>query len=191
LRIEPRCADFGAQGLDGIPHGRRLVFFPGSTIGNFEPPDAVHFLQRLGRLAGPEGSLLIGVDLKKETRVLDEAYNDATGITAAFNLNVLARLNRELAADFDLEAFEHRARYRPELGRVEMHLVSRRAQQVTVAGQRIPFRTGESIHTENSYKYTIDEFRRLAAQAGWEPLAAWADPHHLFSVQYFARAWSD
>jgi len=187
LPVHSRHHDYERGVPDGIPQGRRVVFFPGSSIGNYEPRAAVRFMQRLWQLAGPGGGLLIGVDLKKDAAVLNAAYNDGAGITAAFNLNLLARLNRELEGEFDLRTFEHCAFFAADRSRVEMHLVSRLTQRVRVAGEVIGFAAGESIHTENSYKYTIDQFRRLAAEAGWKGLAAWADPEHLFSVQFFTR----
>jgi dimethylhistidine N-methyltransferase len=182
--VLPQCRDFEETALERLPGGKRLVFFPGSTIGNIEPPQVAPFLARLARSAGYDGALLIGVDLKKDPRVLHAAYNDGAGVTAAFNLNLLARLNRELEADFEPAAFTHRARYDPGAGRIEMHLVSRRAQRVRVGGRVIALAAGEAIHTENSYKYTVDEFRALAEEGNWRPLATWVDPAHLFSVHY-------
>jgi L-histidine Nalpha-methyltransferase len=163
---------------------RKLAFFPGSSVGNFDPEGALTFLYRVSRLVQPDGGLLIGVDLKKDPLLLHAAYNDAQGVTAAFNLNLLARMNRELEADFDLAAFQHRAFYDERLGRIEMHLKSLRAQDVTVAGQQFRFRPGESIHTENSYKYGLEDFQSLAARAGFRPIKAWTDPARLFSVHY-------
>lgn len=186
LPLYPLCADFTRLGnLPGVPPGRRLLFFPGSTIGNFEPAAAEGFLRRLAALARPGGGLLIGVDLKKERAILEAAYNDAGGVTAAFNKNLLARLNRECGAAFALSAFTHHAFYDAEAGRVEMHLMSRVEQRVAVAGETIHLRAGETIHTENSYKYTVEEFRALAWRAGWSPVRAWADSGRLFSIHYF------
>jgi dimethylhistidine N-methyltransferase len=172
----------------GPEWSRRAAFFPGSSIGNFEPVEAVTLLARIARLLGPGGRLLIGVDPIKDPAVLHAAYNDTAGITAAFNLNVLARINRELGADFDLSAFAHRAFYNPlteagdGLGRIEMHLESLQDQQATIAGRTFGFRAGETVHTESSYKYSPEGFRGLAAQAGFLPEDQWTDPDGLFSV---------
>jgi dimethylhistidine N-methyltransferase len=164
---------------------RRVAFFPGSSIGNFEPKEAVTFLKNIAKMVRPMGGLLIGVDLKKAPALLNAAYNDAQGATAAFNLNLLRRLNHELGANFDLTHFQHHAFYNQNLGRIEMHLVSDRDQLLTVNAHRFNFRRNESIHTENSYKYSIEEFQHLAARAGFSPLRVWSDPDELFSVQYF------
>jgi len=158
----------------------RVGFFPGSTIGNFEPHEAAAFLRHAGRMLGAGSVFVVGVDLVKATEVLYRAYNDAEGVTAKFNLNVLGRINRELGADFDLAAFEHHAFYNAERNRIEMHLASTRRQKVRLCGATIEFRAGETIHTENSYKYTIDSFQALAHGSGWSPLAAWTDG--LFAV---------
>lgn len=187
IAVIPVCADF----LDGLrlppdlPADRRVAFFPGSTIGNFHPADAVRLLRTIGNAVGTGGHLLIGVDLKKDPAVLHRAYNDATGVTAAFNRNLLIRINRELGGSFDPMLFDHHAPYDPAAGRIEMHLVSVRDQLVTVAGEGFRFRRGESIHTENSYKYTIGGFRALAACAGFACVDVWTDPGALFSVQLF------
>lgn len=188
LEVRAACADFTTgQRLPGIPErGRRVAFFPGSSVGNFEPAAARAFLAFLAETVGEDGGLLIGVDLKKDTAVLEAAYNDAEGATAAFNLNLLTRINRELHADFDLDGFAHHAFYNPEHGRVEMHLVSCGNQRVRIQGQRFEFRSGETIHTENSYKYTVQEFAALAAEAGFRQDAVWTDAESLFSVQYFS-----
>ncbi len=186
LEVHAACADF-AQDFD-LPDpagsGRRLVFFPGSTIGNFEPHEALAFLQRVRRLVQPDGALVIGVDLKKDPAVLHAAYNDGQGITAAFNLNLLERLRTELGAELDPKTFRHRAFYDAMHGRIEMHLVSRRAQEIRVLGRRFQFEPGESIHTENSYKYSVAEFHALARRAGLQPRQVWLDAAHLFSVHY-------
>jgi dimethylhistidine N-methyltransferase len=193
LRIQAVCADYSA--VFRLPlepdWGRPAAFFPGSSIGNFEPAAAVRLLKRVARVLGPGGRLLIGVDLLKEREVLEAAYNDREGVTAAFDLNLLARINRELGADFELSAFDHRAWFNPVpdpaapdgLGRVEMHLFSRRAQEVWVDGHRFAFAEGESIHTESSYKYDIGSFGRLAAEAGFEIERVWTDAARRFSVQ--------
>jgi dimethylhistidine N-methyltransferase len=187
LAVEPVCADYTRPfALPALPAGtgRTTVFFPGSTIGNFEPEDAAHFLRRIARLCGPTGGLLVGVDLKKSPETLNAAYNDAQGVTADFNLNLLARINRELQGEFDLEQFQHRAFYNAPAGRIEMHLVSSRQQTVAVDGHHFAFAEGESIVTEHSYKYTVDEFRRLATRAGFEVARHWSDARRWFSVQY-------
>ncbi len=184
LAIRAACADYSGEfTLPLEPHWRnRVAFFPGSSVGNFEPDDARAFLSRVGDVLGAGGRLLIGVDLRKDPAVLNAAYNDAQGVTAAFNLNLLARINRELDADFDLDAFAHRAFFNESAGRIEMHLVSARAQTVRVAGRDIAFARGESIHTESSYKYEIGQFHRLAAEAGFAAEQVWSDSDRLFSV---------
>jgi dimethylhistidine N-methyltransferase len=171
-----------------LPAGPRLGFFPGSTIGNFHPPQAKRMLTRFADRLGSAGWLLIGVDLKKDPRALHAAYNDPTGITAAFNLNLLARINRELGGTFDLDGFRHRAVYNADAGRIEMYLTSRRAQTARVDGRVFHFRAGESIHTENSYKYSLTEFRDLAVAAGYLPAAFWCDAQALFSVHLLSSA---
>ncbi|MDF3036463.1 MAG: methyltransferase [Paucimonas sp.] len=165
---------------------RPVAFFPGSTIGNFTPQAAVAFLRNMRESVGAHGGLLIGVDLKKDKARLHAAYNDSDGITAAFNLNLLHRINHELDADFDPSSFEHHAFYNEAAGRIEMHLVSRRRQSVTIAGRTFAFEEGETIHTENSYKYTVEGFRKLAARAGFGWNKVWLDDERLFSVHYFA-----
>jgi L-histidine Nalpha-methyltransferase len=167
------------------PDARRVVFFPGSTIGNFTREAARDFLAGVSRVVGPGGGLLIGVDLKKDPVILDAAYNDREGVTAAFNLNLLLRINRELGADFDLSSWRHRARYDETAGRIEMHLESQRRQTVHVNGDAFAFTAGESIHTESSYKYGLDEFQTLARSAGLVPVEAWTDADGLFSVHFF------
>jgi dimethylhistidine N-methyltransferase len=157
-------------------------FFPGSTIGNLMPAEAVQLLERLGRCLAPGSRLIVGVDLKKDARRIVTAYNDSLGVTAAFNLNLLARINRELAGTFDLAAFQHEAVYNPREGRIEMYLRSARRQIVSVLGRRIGFGAGERIHTESSYKYTIGQFQDLARAASWQPCRVWTDPDNLFSV---------
>ncbi len=190
LDLVPIHADF-MQPV-ALPHGRlsanRVGFFPGSTIGNFRPHEALTFLRRLGATLGRSAALLIGVDLKKDLSTLLAAYDDAEGVTAAFNLNLLVRVNRELGADFDLDAFAHEARYDIDHGRIEMHLVSRTAQSVHLLGQTFRFAAGESIHTEVSCKYTVDEFRLLARAAGWQPVEVWTDPHDWFSIHFLRFA---
>ena len=186
LRILPVVADYTAD-FDlppAMPEARRTAFFPGSTLGNFAPPEARAFLRRIARRVRPGGGLLIGVDLKKDPAELEAAYNDASGVTREFNLNLLARMNRELDADFDLAAFEHRAIWNEEAGRVEMHLESRRDQRVRLGEQVFRFAKGETIWTESSYKFTVEGFARLASEAGFDVLSVWTDPAHRFSVQY-------
>jgi dimethylhistidine N-methyltransferase len=187
LAVLPVCADYTKVfQLPEFPPGseQTVLFFPGSTIGNFEPEDAVEFLARMGEICGARGGLLIGVDLKKDPRVLNPAYNDSQGVTAEFNLNILARANRELEARFDLAQFRHHAFYNEAAGRIEMHLVSRRRQVVAVNGTRFFFAEGESIVTEHSYKYSPDEIRRLAAWAGLKVVRCWTDEERWFSVNY-------
>ena len=162
-------------------------FFPGSTIGNFEPHEACSFLGYVARMLGPTAVFIIGVDLIKDSALLHAAYNDGAGVTAQFNLNLLARITRELGANFDLNAFEHRAFYNGELNRIEMHLASTRAQKVRIGGETIGFRAGETIHTENSYKYSVESFTALARGSGWAPRAVWTDAAQYFSVHVLAR----
>jgi dimethylhistidine N-methyltransferase len=186
LNINAVVADF-ARPLKlpefiGMPIRRKVVYFPGSTIGNFTPEEAGRFLANVREIVGSGGILVIGVDLKKEKAVLDAAYDDAQGVTAAFNLNLLARINRELGGDFQLKRFRHKAFYDEAQGRVEMHLESLYRQFVHVAGRRFDFTPGETIHTEISCKYTIEEFRRLAAAARFHAEAVWTDPANLFAV---------
>lgn len=184
LQVLPVAADFMHPfELPPAVRARPLVgFFPGSTIGNLEPHEATAFLQRVGRVLGAGAHLIIGVDLVKDPSVLNAAYNDDAGVTAAFNLNLLARINRELGANFDLATFEHHAFFNRRLSRVEMHLASVRRQKVRVDGESIDFRAGETIHTENSYKYTVDSFRARARGAGWQSLSTWTDPDGWFSI---------
>lgn len=192
LTVWAVCADYSLPLAPPEPSpafdGRKLVYFPGSTIGNFTPEEALIFLANARQAAGDSGAMLIGVDLKKSKSVLEAAYDDAQGVTAQFNLNLLARANRELGADFNLARFRHLAFYEPRLGRIEMHLVSRKDQQVTIAGRVFEFREGETIHTENSYKYSVDEFCNLACSAGFEPVKCWVDRNALFSIHYLSAA---
>lgn len=163
---------------------RTLIYFPGSTIGNFHPPQAIGFLRRIGVACERGGAALIGVDLKKDKATLERAYDDPERVTAAFNLNLLTRINRELGADFVEEGFTHRARYDEERGRIEMHIVSSRPQTVTVGGRRIAFEQGETIRTEESYKYSVEDFARLAVEAGLRVEEVWTDEQGLFSLQF-------
>ena len=162
----------------------RVGFFPGSTIGNLTPQDAVAFLENARRILGPGGGFIVGADLKKDVGLLHAAYNDAEGVTAAFNLNLLVRINSELGGDFDLSAFRHRAHYDPDKGRIEMHLVSRRDQTARVNGHSFAFAEGETIHTENSHKYTVEEFQHIAERSGFTAQRAWTDENELFSIHY-------
>jgi L-histidine Nalpha-methyltransferase len=183
LDVRPVVADFTRSfALPDVPAGRRVVFFPGSTIGNFDPPEADALLRRVARLVGPGGGLLLGVDLRKPVDVLERAYNDAAGVTAAFNRNLLVRINRELGADFDPAAFRHHAFFNREQSRIEMHLVSERRQRVHIGGVVFEFGAGESIHTENSYKYDVGEFAERAAACGLQLGQAWIDPRNYFAV---------
>ena len=184
LRIVPVRGDFSRPlEIPPVSDGaRRVVYFPGSTIGNLTPDEAYGFLKMTRAQVGARGAMLVGVDLKKDANVLHAAYNDAQGVTAAFNLNLLARINRELGGDFDLRRFVHYAFYEPTAGRIEMHLVSTEKQAVAIGAHRFSFERGESIHTENSYKYSIDEFQALAARAGFRPARVWTDARRWFSV---------
>jgi dimethylhistidine N-methyltransferase len=185
LRVVPICADYSRPFAmpTRLPQAtHRAAFFPGSSIGNFEPHAAVRFLSHVAALVGPDGQLLIGIDLKKDRGVLERAYNDAQGVTAEFNLNVLNHLNEALGADFDLAAFVHRARYDETRGCIEIHLISRARQTVTIGGRRIELREGEAIHTENSYKYDPAEFDRLAGMAGFAMQQRWVDAKGWFAL---------
>lgn len=191
LEILPVCADY-TQGFE-IPRPRRrvlrrVVYFPGSTIGNLAPPDAREFLARIAALVGRAGGLLIGVDLEKAPRLLEPAYDDPAGVTAEFNRNLLVRINRELGGNFEPARFRHHAFWNAGERRIEMHLVSETQQTVRVDGTEIGFVPGESIHTENSYKYSPAAFAALAAEAGFDVRGAWTDPGGLFSVQYLEPA---
>lgn len=184
LDLYPVVADFTTpfalpEAIAAMP---KVGFFPGSTIGNFEPQEAGTFLRSAREILGRDAQMMIGVDLEKDERVLHDAYNDAAGVTARFNLNLLHRINRELGGNFDLGAFVHRAIYNRDRHRIEMHLVSKEAQTVRVLGRAFSFRAGESIHTENSYKYSLDRFTALARGAGWTPRESWTDAAAMFSV---------
>jgi dimethylhistidine N-methyltransferase len=188
LDVTPVCADFTGEfqlPSDVGEFARRVVYFPGSTIGNFDPPAADALLRHIATMVGPGGGLLLGVDLQKDTAVLEAAYNDRRGVTAAFNRNLLVRINRELQANFDPDGFTHCAFYNQGQSRIEMHLVSEREQSVMVAGRRFRFRAGESIHTENSYKYEPREFAKRAASCGLNLQQAWYDEKRYFGVMFF------
>jgi dimethylhistidine N-methyltransferase len=184
LKVYPVAADFTETfalpaEVSALP---KVGFFPGSTIGNFEPQEAQRFLRRAAEILGRGALIILGVDLEKDEKLLRDAYNDAAGVTAKFNLNVMVRMNRELGTNFDIAAFDHRAIYNRELNRIEMHLISNRPQTVRVCGRSISFTAGESIHTENSYKYSIPRFYNLARTTGWTPLTSWTDSARMFSV---------
>ena len=188
LEVLPVWADF--TGDFEVPATRRVprrkaVFFPGSTIGNFGPTEAVRLMEGVARRCGPGGGFLVGVDLRKSKTILEPAYADAAGVTAAFNLNLLHRMNREIGANFRPECFEHHAFYNRERNRIEMHLASLKRQKVKVAGETVDFRAGETIHTENSYKYSVDSLKALARGVGWLPDGMWSDADGYFCIQGF------
>jgi dimethylhistidine N-methyltransferase len=188
--IEPVCADY-SRAMPPLPHrgdaARTVVYFPGSTIGNFTAHEATAFLRRIGQMCGARGALLIGVDLEKDAGILHRAYNDAAGVTARFNLNVLTRINRELGGDFALARFRHRAFWDAGPGRIEMQLVSREAHTVRVAGREFALGEGEAITTEYSHKYTLAGFAAIARVAGFAVQRVWTDREQMFSVQYCER----
>ncbi|MGN6463138.1 MAG: L-histidine N(alpha)-methyltransferase [Pseudolabrys sp.] len=190
LKVLPVVADFTKpfdlpKEAAGAP--ARVGFFPGSTIGNFEPHEAATFLRHAAEQLGSNAVMIVGVDLVKDAATLTAAYNDGQGVTAAFNLNLLKRMNRELGANFHLDQFEHHAVFNRERSRIEMHLASLTRQKVRIAGEMIEFRAGETIHTENSYKYSVASFGALARGTGWAPVAAFTDGAGLFSIQAFRR----
>lgn len=190
LNILPLCADYTCDftlSESDRPIARKVAYFSGSTIGNFEREEASRFLAHVADLCGPDGGLLIGVDLKKDPVMLHSAYNDGDGVTARFNLNMLERINRELDGKFDISSFEHYAFYNPQESRIEMHLISRKDQEVCLDSTSVEFTRGESIWTESSYKYNLDEFAQLAASAGFTVERVWTDEQHLFSVQYLTK----
>ena len=190
VKIIGVCADYSRPlalpEIDAVSARRRAIYFPGSTIGNFTREEAFVFLGYARELAGRGGAMLVGVDLKKDHARLHSAYNDAQGVTAKFNLNLLHRINNELGANFDVSSFRHHAFYDPARGRIEMHLESMREQRVTIAGREFAFRAGETIHTENSCKYTVAEFQQLGAKAGFRSEYCWTDPEQLFSIHYLS-----
>lgn len=190
LIVQPALADYTAPlHLPDLPQrARRIAFFPGSTIGNFHPTEAAAFLRRVRRTVANDGALVLGVDRRKDAAVLHAAYNDAAGVTAAFNLNMLRHINRELGADFDLECFQHRAVFNAAENRVEMHLVSLARQVVTVAGARIPFERGETIWTESSYKYDHARLEQLVTSAGFALTRLWSDAGDRFWVAFLTAA---
>ena len=184
LSVYPVAADFTAPFAlpDEVKAMPKVGFFPGSTLGNFEPHEACAFLRSAREILGKDARMIIGVDLEKDERVLYDAYNDAAGVTARFNLNVLVRINRELGGNFDTNAFMHRAIYNRDRHRIEMHLIAKKAQTVRVLGRSYSFRAGETIHTESSYKYSLERFAALAQGSGWTPRESWTDPAGMFSV---------
>lgn len=186
LEVHAICVDYaGPWNLPpGLKGKNRIAFFPGSSIGNLTFEEAVDLLKRIGRLVGNDGGLLIGVDLIKDIGVLEAAYNDQQKVTAAFNKNLLVRLNRELGANFQVDRFKHLAFYNQELERIEMHLVSEVNQVIRISNELIHIKAGETIHTENSHKYSISGFHRLAQCAGFKPVKVWTDRDNLFSIHY-------
>ena len=189
IEIRPLQADYTQQ-IDGRllqldpPARRRILYFPGSTIGNFERKEALEFLERMKNMAGDHGALLIGVDLLKPVERLLRAYDDRQGLTSQFNLNLLAHIQRDLDAEIDLQAFRHEARFNREFSRIEMHLVADRRTSIKINGQSFEFEPGQSIHTENSHKYSVSDFRELAARAGLASTRVWKDPDGLFSMHW-------
>ena len=186
LEVHAACADFShTLHLSYCPsHFRKLAFFPGSTIGNFEPDAAMTFLKQLRKILWPDGALLIGVDLKKDSAILHAAYNDAQGVTAEFNLNLLSRIQNELDTNLNPVSFSHQAFYNEHLGRIEMHLMSQYAQRVRVENCWFSFAAGETLHTESSYKYSVAEFHQLARRAGYQAKQVWTDTQQFFSIHY-------
>lgn len=196
LAIHPVTGDFDAtfaqpQRFDDLPGHKKVVFFPGSTIGNFKPKQAQDFLKKLARCVGQGGGLLMGYDLIKDRDVLINAYDDPEGITAKFNKNILARINRELDGDITLDDFSHRAVYNEMQDRIEMHLVSQKHQAIVIDEQRFELQKHEFIHTENSHKYTLDSMTALAASAGFDAVQHWRDDNHWFAISYFTCSTTD
>jgi len=189
IEIRPLQADY-TQDIDADrlnldpPSRRRVIYFPGSTIGNFDHAEALAFLERMGRMARSHGAILIGVDLIKPVEQLIAAYDDAQGKTAAFNINLLQRMQRELGADIEIDAFAHEARFNHAESRIEMHLVALRPTRMQVGGMDFDFNEGDSIHTENSHKYSVSDFQQLARRAGLIPIEVWTDPDALFSMHW-------
>ena len=189
--VQPLCADFAKPLRLPIPPcapRRTVLYFPGSTIGNFEARDAALLLRKMRNEMGDGGGILIGVDLKKDPALIEAAYNDRAGVTKKFTLNMLARLNREIGSNFDLAGFAHRARYNPMAGRIETQIVSRREQQVEIGRRQVRFRRDEAIQVEYSCKYSLDEFAALAGKAGLAVMQVWTDPQQMFSLHYLVRA---
>lgn len=187
IAVLPIAADFTHPvRLPSIIEGALVGFFPGSTIGNFAPAAAVDLLRSFRRTLGTGARLVMGIDIRKNVRMLEAAYDDAAGVTAQFNLNVLARINRELGGTIPLDGFAHRAVWHDGRGRIEMHLEAQRDLHFKAAGQGFAMQRHETIHTENSHKYSTEEIRLLARASGWEPMAAWFDPDRLFSIHVWA-----
>ena len=188
LNIHAICADFVEQWQTRtqLPTGRRVIFYPGSTIGNMEPAQATKFLANLRQWIGKEGGVLVGVDLQKPEHLLNAAYNDSQGVTASFNLNILNSLNKMVDANFNHQDFSHHAFYNSDQQRIEMHLVSNNEQSVQVNGNTISFNEGETLHTENSYKYSLESFTSLSNAAGFALEKSWVDEEQLFSVHYLS-----
>ncbi len=188
LDIHAVCNDFtlNLELPEGLPTNERVVFFPGSSIGNFQPQAAVQYLSNVVNLLGESGQLLIGVDLKKDKNILERAYDDSEGVTAEFNMNLLTRLNNEVLANFDLQTWNHYSFYNSEQGRIEMHLKSMCEQVICIDNHEFYFSDNETIHTENSYKYTIEEFQSLGLEAGLNAEKVWVDDDNLFSVHLFS-----
>ena len=192
LEVRPVCADYtqpieDAELALNPPADRRVIYFPGSTISNFERDDAIEFLARMGRIIGQHGGILIGVDLLKPAARLVQAYDDDEGVTADFNLNLLDRMRRELDAEIERDDFAHEARFNAELGRIEMHLVAVRATEIKLNGHCFKFEIGQSIHTENSHKYSISGFKQLAEAAGLRSTQVWTDSDQLFSMHWLVN----
>jgi L-histidine N-alpha-methyltransferase len=189
MRMLPVCSDYlqlSSLAIDGHADRRRVIFFPGSIIGNCTPEEAIRLLRQAAHLTGNNGALLIGVDCKKSPAILNATYNDAAGHTAAFNLNLLTRMQRELGAQLDPDGFAHYAYYNAAPGRIEMHLVNRSRQFIRLRGETFHFEEGDAIHTENSHKYTALEFQQLARKAGWHSKMSWTDRDRLFSMHYMS-----
>lgn len=186
LKVHAVCSDFSKQEKDpdGIPLGKRVIFYPGSTLGNMQPVDAIGFLNNLGHWLNRDGGVLIGIDMHKSTRILESAYNDEQGITALFNLNILNNINNIVGSNFDTGHFSHQAFYNEKKYRIEMHLVSKVDQVVELGDTKLQFVRGETIHTENSYKYTPESFREIVHRAGFAIRSSWTDEEQLFSVHY-------
>jgi dimethylhistidine N-methyltransferase len=182
------CADYTIEMIlprqEQTAIQRKVIFFPGTTIGNLEPAEAVKLLKRSAAIIGSGGGMLIGFDMKKDPQILHAAYNDIQGVTADFNMNLLARMNRELEANFDLSKFAHYAFFNLKESRIEMHLVSLMDQKINICGQQFKFSEGESIHTENSYKFSIEEIRQLAETSGFKLIKLWTDPKKIFHICY-------
>lgn len=189
IEILPIQGDFTqpVKWLGTEQHSNRVVFFPGSTIGNFEKQEAIEFMRNMHELIGDDGALIVGADLLKEKEILEAAYDDKKGVTAKFNKNLLSRINQELGGNFELNQFTHEARLNDEQQRIEMHLVSNKRQTVSIGDESFEFDAGESIHTENSHKYSIESFAKMAKEAGFKHVKTWTDENNLFSIHYLVR----